>query len=95
MDRLVEYELNEDEHENIAIIFTPQLEGSHKILGLIEGRDFETQIFAHDKPCYEQLFEMNLYTKEENQVEKDFQIMLKEDDLEIDVYGRWILNFEF
>jgi hypothetical protein len=78
--------MSEDEHENGAIILTPKIQGAHKIAGLIEGRDFEAQLFVLDNPGYEHLFEMNSYSAE-NMVEKQFDILLKETNLEIDVYG--------
>lgn len=60
--------------------------GTHKIAGLIEGRDFEAHIFVLTKPEYESLFQMDNYTTE-NIVEKPYVITLKEPNLEVDVYG--------
>lgn len=87
MDNPVEYKLSEDDHENAAIVLKPQLEGSHRIVGLIEGRDFEAQLFVLDHPAYENLFEMKKYDPSSNTVEKQFLIVLKENNLEIDVFG--------
>jgi hypothetical protein len=79
--------MSEDEHENGAIILAPAIQGSHKIAGLIEGRDFEAQLFVLDTPGYEHLFDMDSYSGD-NLVEKPFVILLKENNLEIDVYGK-------
>lgn len=60
--------------------------GAHKIVGLVEGRDFEAQLFVLAKPGYESLFEMGSYS-DENVIEKPFVILLKEPNLEVDAYG--------
>ena len=82
------FRLNEDSHENGAIVITPRHEGAHRILGLIEGRDFEAQVFVLNEPTYQHLFDMSNYSVEENIVEKLFLIRLKESNLEVDVYGK-------
>jgi hypothetical protein len=82
------FKLGQDDHENGAVILSPKLEGAHKIVGLVEGRDFEAQLFVLRKPCFESLFEMNSYS-EENIIEKPFVIMLKEPNLEVDAYGNF------
>ena len=69
------------------MIFVPKLEGAHKIVGLVEGRDFEAQLFVLSKPSYEDLFEINNYS-DENSVERPFVILLKEPNLEVDAYGK-------
>ena len=88
MDNIIEFTLKEDDHENGAIIIDPKIEGTHRIIGLIEGRDFEAQVFVQDNPNYEKLFFMNFYDENENKIEKDFSIILKENNLEVDVYGK-------
>lgn len=55
-------------------------------MGLVEGRDFEAQLFVLAKPSYEDLFEMSSYS-EENTIERPFVILLKEPNLEVDAYG--------
>lgn len=82
----VPFKLSQDDHENGSVILTAKLEGAHKIVGLVEGRDFEAQLFVLNKPCYETLFEMNNYS-DENIIEKPFVITLKEPNLEVDAYG--------
>lgn len=56
----------------------------------MEGRDFEAQLFALDKPSYEGLFEFrdDLETKT---VGSPHSIILNESNLEVDVFGK--LNF--
>lgn len=56
-------------------------------MGLVEGRDFEAQLFVLAKPSYDNLFEMNNYS-DENSIERPFIILLKEPNLEVDVYGK-------
>lgn len=56
-------------------------------MGLVEGRDFEAQLFVLSKPSYEDLFEINNYSNE-NSVERPFVILLKEPNLEVDAYGK-------
>ncbi|CAF0722221.1 unnamed protein product, partial [Brachionus calyciflorus] len=85
LNESVSFKLIEDDHENGSIIIIPKLEGTHKIVGLIEGRDFEAQLFVLAKPEYENLFEMDNYGVE-NVIDKPFVITLKETNLEVDVY---------
>ena len=66
------------------------LKGTHRIVGLIEGRDFEAQLFVLDNPFYQSLFEMNFYDESENLLGKEYLISLKEENLEVDVYGNFI-----
>ena len=61
-------------------------------MGLIEGRDFEAQLYVVDEPIFCSLFEMNNYDKE-NYIEKPFVITLKESNLEVDAYGRNLFLF--
>ena len=56
-------------------------------MGLVEGRDFEAQLFVLSKPSYEDLFEMSSYV-DENTIERPFVILLKEPNLEVDAYGK-------
>ena len=55
---------------------------------MIEGRDFEAQLFVLNEPAYESLFQMNNYSESENLTERPFIISLKENNLEVDVYGK-------
>ena len=61
-------------------------------MGLIEGRDFEAQLYVVEEPIFCSLFEMNNYDKE-NYIEKPFVITLKESNLEVDAYGKFKKNF--
>jgi hypothetical protein len=82
------FKLGEDFHENGSIIIVPKLEGAHRIIGLIEGRDFEAQIFVLAESAFESLFDMNNYNPQ-NLIEKPFVITLKEPNLEVDVTGKY------
>jgi hypothetical protein len=84
------FKLGEDFHESGSIVIVPKLEGAHKIIGLIEGRDFEAQIFVLNEPAHENLFEMNSYSETENLIERPFIITLKEPNLEVDVTGTYL-----
>ena len=55
-------------------------------MGLIEGRDFEAQLYVVNEPGYLGLFDMDNYSQE-NFIEKPFVITLKESNLEVDAYG--------
>ena len=50
------FKLGEDYHESGSIIIVPKLEGAHKIIGLIEGRDFEAQIFVLNENTMRRIF---------------------------------------
>ena len=89
MNQQIPFTLGEDEHGNGSIIIVPKSEGTHKFLGLIEGRDFEAQLFVLALPAYESLFEMDNYNEAENVAEKPFHIKLKEETLEVDAYGKY------
>jgi hypothetical protein len=93
LDEPIHFELSKDDHGNGSIIFLPKIEGTHKIVGLIEGRDFEAQLFVLNEPVYETLFQMSNYDENENLTEKPFIISLKENNLEVDVYGNNKLYF--
>ena len=84
----IDYQLNEDIHQNSSIIITPKIEGTHRILGLVEGREIEVQLFVLNNHVYESLFEMDNYNETENIIEKPFIIRLKEQNLEVDAYGK-------
>ena len=46
LNESIDYELSVDNHENHSVIFTPLIEGTHKIVGLVEGREIEVQLFV-------------------------------------------------
>ena len=78
--------MNEDAHQNSSVILIPQIEGTHKIVGLVEGREIEVQLFVLQHHVYETLFEMDNYNEIENTMERPFIIKLKEQNLEVDAY---------
>lgn len=78
-----------DAHGNQSVVLTPVIEGTHKIVGLVEGREIEVQLFVLENHVYESLFEMDSYNQNENLIEKPFIIRLKEQNLEVDAYGKF------
>ena len=84
-----------DAHGNQSVVVTPLMEGTHKILGLVEGREIEVQLFVLENHVYESLFDMESYSPNENIIEKPFLIRLKEQNLEVDAYGIIFFFFFF
>jgi hypothetical protein len=77
-----------DSHGNSIVLFTPLLQGTYKIIGVINGREFEGHLFALNKPSYEELFEFkdDLIAKT---VGQPYSIILHEPDLEVDIIGKF------
>ena len=86
----ISYDLSEDVHGNQSVVFTPIIEGTHKIVGLVEGREIEVQLFVLKSHVYESLFEMECCNENENLIERPFIIRLKEQNLEVDAYGKLV-----
>ena len=68
----------------IRSIFLPN-SGTYKIIGLINGREFEGQLFAIDKPSYEDQFEFKIDA--DHLVGDPFSITLHDPNLEVDIFG--------
>lgn len=87
-NEIVQFKINKDLYGNASVSFVPTQQGTYKIVGLIDSREFEAQLFVLDRPSFETLFELQKYPANTNKnlVGLPYSITLHETNLEVDVF---------